>query len=131
MALIYKRAAPALDSASRPAIASVAGCLPLIHSRMAQESRTRVFTLALLPFEGCERLHQLARGSLQFLPGRFPGEDDFLSPDFQSQTRALSEIQGNVSWPRCSVTHTLWNRPDAEIRPLISVEFRGQVFEAF
>ena len=52
--------------------APVAGCLPLIHSRIAQESRTRVFTPALLHPEGCERVHQIATGALKLLGNVIP-----------------------------------------------------------
>ena len=48
---------------------SVPGCRPPIHSGIAHESRTRVFTLALLPLEGPEVLHQVAAG---------PGSSSFL-----------------------------------------------------
>src|SRR5277367_6120367 len=94
MVLMSSRVAPASDSARSFATASVAGCLPLIHSRMAQESRTRVFTPALLVLEACELFHQVATGCLQASPSRALREDDFLPADLQCQPGALPEVQG-------------------------------------
>src|SRR5512140_2564892 len=68
------------DSRQDSASAAVAGCRPLIHSRIAHESRTRVFTLTLPFLVSCEGAHQVARGGRtpQFLPRRLLGQHTFL-----------------------------------------------------
>src|ERR1035438_6589028 len=93
MALMKSRVVPASDSASSFATASVAGCLPPIHSRTAQESRTRVFTLALLRLEGCERPHQVAAGALEPSPGGAFRKDNFPPTDLQGQPGAFRQVE--------------------------------------
>src|SRR5580658_3093718 len=94
MALMNNRAEPAADSARSLATASVAGWLPPIHSRIAQESRTRVFTLALLASERRECAHQIAAASaLEFFPRSVLRENDFLAANLQREPRALGEVE--------------------------------------
>src|SRR5271169_3762433 len=95
------RAVAASDPARIRATASLAGCLPLIHSRMAQESRTRVFTLALLFLKGGKLLHQVgATGTLKLLPGSSLGKDNLLPAHFEGQLGALRKVQSiaNLLW---------------------------------
>src|SRR5271167_1146257 len=97
MALMNSRAPPARDSSKRLSTASVAGCLPFIHSRMGHVSRTRVFTFALLLPEGCELFHQVAHiggGALKLSPSGALGKDNFLPTNFQGPLGALGKIEG-------------------------------------
>jgi hypothetical protein len=78
MALMNDRVEPAKVSARSLGTASVAACLPPIGSRIAQESRTRVFAFALLAPERRECAHQLATaGALEFFPRERPSRRRF------------------------------------------------------
>src|SRR5271157_1138574 len=95
MALIRSLVRPSSASESSLPTRSQAGCLPLIHSRIAQESSTRVFTFALLLLEGGECAHQVAiRGcALELSPGRFFRQHNLLAAHIESQPRALVQVQ--------------------------------------
>src|ERR1051326_4098473 len=95
MALISSRILPVSACASNSATSLPAGCRALIHSRIAQVSRTRVFTLALPLFVGGERFDQIGsgRGAFQFLPAGFFREDDLLPAQFDGQLGALRQIE--------------------------------------
>src|SRR5919197_5350055 len=95
MALIKGRIWPCSASLNNSPTRPVAGCRPLIHSRIAQESRARVFTLTFLLLEGCECPHQVAAcaRALQFSLGWVFPKYYFLSPQFDSQFGAFHEVQ--------------------------------------
>src|SRR5580704_18638429 len=103
MALIKSRVRPSSASESNLRTKWHAGCLPPIHSRMAHESRTRVFTLALPFLEGGECADQIATcpGSLQFFPGSLWGKHDLPATDFKREFGTFREIQ--------LVTDGFWN----------------------
>src|ERR1700674_2001681 len=96
MALISSRAWPASAPASRAATVLPARVRPLSHSKIAQESRTGVFTLALLLPVGGEESHQIvaARRTLELLPGGLLRKHDPLPLHFQGKFGAFGEIQG-------------------------------------
>src|SRR5689334_3684105 len=90
------RALPARDSSKSFSTAFADGCLPFIHSRMGQLSRTRVFTFALLLPEGRELFHQVAHmsgGALKLSPGITFRKHDFLSTHFQRQPGTFSQVK--------------------------------------
>src|ERR1700680_518150 len=95
MALISSRASPASAPASRAATVLPARVRPLSHSKTAHESRTRVFTLALLFPVGGEEFHQIvaAGRALELFPGGHLRQHDPLPLHLQSKSGAFGEIQ--------------------------------------
>src|ERR1700691_3177048 len=95
MALIKSLARSSSASKSNAATASAAGCRPAIHSRIAHESRTRVFTRALFLLVGGKSAHQVAprSGTRQFLPHRVLRQYDFLSSHLERESGTLSQIE--------------------------------------
>jgi hypothetical protein len=83
MALMSSRAAPDSAPARRFSIMSVAGCLSLIHSRIGQESRTRVFKFALLFSELQKVFLYIPTSAAELPPGSALGKNNLLPPDFQ------------------------------------------------
>src|SRR5271157_3575543 len=101
MALIRSLVRPSSASESSLPTRSQAGWRPLIHSRIAHESRTRVFTFALLLLEGGECVHQAAAGggAFQFLPGGLFRQHNILAPHFESQSGPRRQVQGIPNGP--------------------------------
>src|ERR1035438_5143014 len=115
MALMSSRAAPDSALARRFSTMSVAGCLSLIHSKIGHESRTRVFKFALLFSELQEIFRYVPTSAPELPPGSALGKPNFLATHFESQLRALAEVESipNLFWDGnlslggyCNLFHT-------------------------
>src|SRR5277367_2429964 len=93
MALIRSRTAPDSASAKRCSTMSVAGCFSLIHSKIGQESRTRVFKFALLFSELQEILLYTPTSAPELSPGIAFGKHNLMPADFERELGAFFEIE--------------------------------------